>query len=342
MQFALDQHQQLVNVCQAITGEPYYCVKCHRLLHIKKSVNGRPYYAHLSFRMQSGQTPEHLLGKRQIFEWADDLGWHPQLEYYLSAIEQRADIYLSIKNQAVAIEFQCSPLTMRQIKQRNAGYRSQNIVVRWLLGSPYERRLNSAKIAQFTQNCRGQFAVPFWSIERRRIVYHYFYRTSFSQLRGNQAKLVQLQCMALQGQGVKHPDLHFLRTRAYQQFHILSCCPFYAHDLTPHWPLFYGNEMEWRIAVLLKLERMTVGTRLSKEEWQALLIREGSWLEFPCLTFTQIRQVHYQRIQEFTSQLLAAGIIKKDFQKIIYVQTPKWFSSLDQKLRLIHQGISKD
>ncbi len=81
-----------------------------------------------------GRLPKHLLGKQQIYEWAAQRGWQSQLEPYLKKIAQRPDILVQIHGQPLALEFQCSPLSVQRLQERNDGYHSQVIGVYWLLG----------------------------------------------------------------------------------------------------------------------------------------------------------------------------------------------------------------
>lgn len=335
MQFALNQHKQLVNISQVTTSSDYYCVDCHCPLKVKTSKTGRRFFAHLGQGKHHGQTSEHLLGKQQICQWAAENGWNPQLEYYLPAINQRADIFLSYGNHPVAVEFQCSPLTLPSIQLRNRGYKSLGIHVRWLLGSSYGRRLSPSKIAQFTQYWHGNLVIPFWDIECCKIRYQRFYRTSFSQFRGDPAHLIRTQMLFLHRRKFQNYHIDLLRKRAYRQSHILSCCPLYAHDLIPTWPLFEGAELEWRVAVLLYLETLPIGTKFHVVKWQQLLSQQARWLDLPCLTPVQINRLHLAKINYYTTQLIQAGIVQKHSQIMTYAKAPHWFQSVDQKLLAI-------
>lgn len=233
MQFALNQYKQLVNISHVIPSNKYYCVDCHCPLKVKTSKKGLKFFAHSGNSKHCGQTSEHLLGKQQIFQWAEKNGWHPRLEYYLPAINQRANIFLSYANRPIAVEFQCSPLTLQSIKQRNQGYHTMWIPVRWLLGSSYERRLSPPKIAQFTQYWHGQLVIPFWDTDCCKIHYQRFYRTSFSQFRGDPTHLIRKQILFLHRRKFQNHEITLLKEQAYRHYHILSCCPLYAHDIVP-------------------------------------------------------------------------------------------------------------
>lgn len=338
MQFALNQRDQLIHATQASADHQYYCLKCHQPLQVKTSRRGNQFFSHVSVHSPHGQTQEHLLGKQQIFMWALRHGWSPNQEYYLDQIDQRPDVYLSIHGQPVAIEFQCSPITLEKIQERNDGYRSLNIPFRWLLGSTYERKMSPAKIAQFTQTYQEQLVVPFWKTERECIAYHRYYRTSFSQFRGSKLALVKAQTLTLHRRRLTDQGLMELRSKAYQQGHILGCCPFFVHDLTPSWPLFVHTAIEWRLAVVLSMEKMKIGYEMSIHNWNHLLIECAQWLSFPCLNVRQVNRLKQQCIDQFTKQMIEIGIIKRNNSRIRYVQAPKWFNSVDDKLAEMKKG----
>lgn len=113
--------------------------------------------------------PKHLLGKEQIYKWAQQCGWQPQLEPYLKEIAQRPDILVRIHGQPMALEFQCSPLSVQRLQERNDGYHSLGIGGYWLLGPTYCRHLRQGVISQFTQMNDGQSHLAFWRLDSQQI-----------------------------------------------------------------------------------------------------------------------------------------------------------------------------
>ena len=154
MQIGMNSHHELVHIKQARFGEQYICPECSQFLIIKTSQSGRPFFAHYHHsEYLRGESQNHELGKTQIFQWASQRGWDPQLEAYLPAIKQRPDVLLRINNKQIALEYQCSPLSLTKIKARNHGYQIQGISVRWILGPRYQRKLYFPKCQFKLEKC---------------------------------------------------------------------------------------------------------------------------------------------------------------------------------------------
>lgn len=152
----------------SLQRDKYECPICHEPVYLKKGKINAIHFAHYGNSLcvnSEGETAEHIRGKMQLFDWADTKGYKPKLETYIPAIRQRPDIMLAVNGAKVAIEFQCSPLSLERIVERNAGYRQQNIQVWWILGSPYlKKSLSRKKIAQFTLYYHGQVHLLYWNV----------------------------------------------------------------------------------------------------------------------------------------------------------------------------------
>ena len=82
------------------------------------SRTGHPHFAHLAHSKctvtTEGETAEHLAGKALLGEFCRL--WQVNFEYevYLPTIKQRPDLLVSTDTRHVAIEFQCSPLSIKR------------------------------------------------------------------------------------------------------------------------------------------------------------------------------------------------------------------------------------
>lgn len=333
MLMALDNHGILIHISQAVIKNQYYCPDCHQELVIRHREDGRNFFAHSDREpKQSGETSEHLTGKQQIYEWARRRGWNPQLEVSLPRIDQRADVMLSINGQRVAIEFQCSPLTLRQIRERNLGYASEGILVKWLLGHRYQRKLGSQKIAQFTQFHR-QLGLPFWNVTQNTLNYKCnYYQYSFGTASRSRAEIIRHQTLRLHRMRNLSREL---MNMAYQNGHIASCCPLFTHDLKKRWPVMCRPILEWRIQTLIALERLPLGTFMTNSTWQTWLFQQADWLMFPCLSGQWVTDLRQQTINDWHQTLINNGIIQQLMSGIRYSKPPRWFSNIDQKLIMI-------
>lgn len=269
--------------------------------------------------------PNHVLGKRQIFEWAQRQGWQPQMEVYLKDIAQRPDVLANINGQRMALEFQCSPLAASRLQERNDGYHKLGIAVYWLLGPTYQRWLRPGMVSQFTQLCHGQPCLAFWRLDSRQITFqsNYYQPRSRSM---NQRRLLEKQVRALRYR-MKRVDKHWqpLVNRAYLAGHQLSACPLVAHPTRPQWPLLQFGELHWRLRMLLQMSICQTGMSWKVGEWQQWLISQGNWLPTPCLSALSRRQLMLRFVDVFTADLKHAGVVATDKTTVQLLKQPQWF-----------------
>ncbi len=331
---------QLIQINQALKSEKYVCPTCGQKLVIKTSCLGKKYFGHLQRSSKlCGESTPHQLGKQQIFQWALSQGWHPKLEVYLPNIHQRPDILIEVKQKQIAVEYQCSPLTIDQMKQRNQGYDSQGICVKWILGHRYCRHLHARKVAQFTQRYQNQVCLYFWDSKSQRIIYRSNFATSsFRANIGSKAERILKQTNRLQSNRfITNPLTNF----CYQNGHLVGCCPLFVHDLIKRWPVMVTPVIEWRIRTLLIMEKWPIGKSLSLGTWQQWLFFSADWLEFPCLDERMIEQLRYRVILDWQEALVMAGIIQINNLMVHYCSCPIWYNNITEKNTEIKQLASK-
>ncbi|MCJ7840360.1 hypothetical protein MUB24_05400 [Lederbergia sp. NSJ-179] len=128
----------------------FYCPACKEPLILKAGKIRIPHFAHkreanCSFLFAEPESPQHLLGKKHLYTHYKRQGLDVHLEYYLSEIQQRPDLFVKKENQAYAIEYQCSPLSRNRLKERTDGYRKMGILPIWIIGGPpYKKRKNTS------------------------------------------------------------------------------------------------------------------------------------------------------------------------------------------------------
>ncbi|TFZ41235.1 hypothetical protein E4031_05120 [Vagococcus xieshaowenii] len=115
-------------------GNKYYCPVCHKEMIIKIGAIKQAHFAHKHLYECQGvnepETVEHIRGKALLYRWAIQKGLNVQLEYPMPQIDQRPDVWMEDR---LAVEFQCSPLSIERLRERNEGYASIGKVC-WLLG----------------------------------------------------------------------------------------------------------------------------------------------------------------------------------------------------------------
>lgn len=146
----------------------FFCPQCKEPLLFKIGTVKIPHFAHYSRSacdtyFSEGESEQHLLGKEQLLNFFQSLQMQVELEVFLPEIQQRPDLLIEEGNKRFAIEFQCSPISMNRLIERNAGYKKLNIKPVWipLTKSAHQKRgickvSLSEQLQQFTQTSHGQ------------------------------------------------------------------------------------------------------------------------------------------------------------------------------------------
>lgn len=133
----------------------FYCPVCKDKLDLKL---GQIKIFHFSHKRNhlcpyhgEPESDYHLEGKRQLYRWLAKLGAEPELEPYLPDINQRPDLILREKNTAMALEFQCSPLSFSDYQKRTLSYVDAKIEPVWIIGAKRLKRLSDGafQISEF-------------------------------------------------------------------------------------------------------------------------------------------------------------------------------------------------
>lgn len=112
-------------------GKPYeYChgkVKTPYFRHMDK--------AECEDRFSESETEEHMIGKRDLYEWIKKQKYVTDcvLEGWLPETKQRPDIMFKYKGQVCVIEYQCSPIASEYIERHNL-YQAAGIKDIWVAG----------------------------------------------------------------------------------------------------------------------------------------------------------------------------------------------------------------
>lgn len=313
----------------------YYCLVCGELVVFKCGRVMLPYFAHRKgsdCASSEGETMEHLLGKKQIFNWADKLGYQPQYEVYFEKIKQRPDILIEVNGCKVAIEFQCSPLSHARLYERNQGYRKLGIKFIWALGGPYRRKMRDDKVAQFTQVINQQLCIVFWNTLTASFEFNRSFN-SIELINDQQPYKIALKQSATISKKImtRAPDIKRIAELCYVQQHDLRLIPIVAHYQKANWPLMSVKRTFFQTDLLLKLEHFELKTIWTKTDWLLLLdsVAKDNWLSFECIG--QIKKYQQRYLIEFTNELIAAAIIRTQDELIYLNQYPVWFQSEFEK-----------
>lgn len=311
--------------------EKYCCPECQQRLILHQGKVKLAHFAHPAHSkcvMSEGETYEHLLGKQQIFEWARKLQLNPEIERYQNEIHQRADILLDHHQGPIAIEFQCSPLSLERHLERNAGYRQVGWRYYWILGSPYQRKLSRVKQAQFIHYLAGNYCLLYWDVNKQQLIKRFFQPT-----RANLSWQRQLKDLS----GRHDPEIIEVQRQACQLGYRLEQCPAFCHLSQTELPVTNHHLLLWRIQLAIALEQQQLFQRWSLSAWQQFLasVGENEWTITPCLADRY--HLAQQEWQVVTDCLQASDVIHISTNNVMLMKHPHWFKNLDEKARKLRQ-----
>ena len=115
-------------------GADFVCPACSGAVRFKKGKVMQPHFAHVSLEecrfYRENESAEHLNLKAELFRWAVQTE-EVEVEAFLPALQQIADLLVDEK---LALEVQCSPLSIERLQERTLSYRQHGYQVLWLLG----------------------------------------------------------------------------------------------------------------------------------------------------------------------------------------------------------------
>ena len=144
----------------------YYCPCCTGRVFLKAGKIKMPHFAHAPHMMcdaaSEGETEEHLLGKKKLYEWLEGQGFEVELEKYFSSFKQRADLFIEHNDTSYAIEFQCSIIPQEEIRKRTKSYLKHHITPIWILSERHVKwKKNSFTLSAFHwQSSSGTTLLP--------------------------------------------------------------------------------------------------------------------------------------------------------------------------------------
>lgn len=133
---ALTQAGRLLNLIDESPKDrtSYRCPGCKEPVRLKAGSIVRPHFSHVRLKdchyHSENESQQHLHLKAALYQWLTKTET-ASLEHHLPALHQIADLFV---NDQLALEVQCSSLSVAAIQKRTAGYREAGLQVRWLLG----------------------------------------------------------------------------------------------------------------------------------------------------------------------------------------------------------------
>lgn len=322
MLVAIDQGGNLVPAWRASGKADYRCPACQGPVILRAAGPNRgSHFAHRSNDCGSGgESRVHQAGKEALYHWAQRNGWAPKLEVKMNGGRQRADLVIQLEQGPLVLEYQCSPLTISRLTDRTRGYHRAGYPVRWLLGPRYQRRLRRATGAAFAQVVGGTPCLTFWQPEPARLSYRW---PPWQPGPGDDWRALTESRWLF----TRRPVANNLAARAYQAGHVLAACPLLAHRGGEWWPLTVLSPLDWRIELLLALERVSVGDCWSWTAWWAWLEHRTAWLPLGAVSPAMAATLHRQVLARFTAEWERAGVFVTNKVGVTLRIHPAWFPS---------------
>jgi competence protein CoiA len=120
-------------------SQTFFCPHCHQSLLLKIGAIKIPHFSHRTTCEQlfsEGESENHLLGKLQLYKFFRQHLQEVQLEAYIPQLRQRPDLLV---NATVAIEFQCSSISLELKQKRTKMYTDNGYLPLWLLNTPLQK-----------------------------------------------------------------------------------------------------------------------------------------------------------------------------------------------------------
>ena len=145
----------------------YFCPACESLVILKSGPIMINHFAHQSLNhcenRSENESAQHLSLKLKLFNWLNRCrSTKVELEKYLPHLEQTPDLLV---NENIAIEVQCSSLSLKRLSERTKNYQRCGIKVIWLMGQDLwlNQRMSQLQrnLMYFSNNC----GFYFWELD---------------------------------------------------------------------------------------------------------------------------------------------------------------------------------
>ncbi|MBM7544131.1 competence CoiA-like predicted nuclease [Weissella beninensis] len=361
MLMAYDQLNTLIAASQILTTGPYFCPICQQPVIKRVGLYKVAHFAHyqkacLEANVSEGETVEHLKGKLQLVEFFKD-HYQTSLEVYFPQIKQRADLLLQNKERKIAIEFQCSPISLTKLMERTSGYQQLGISVIWILGQRYFNQLNKESVlTKFGTLVNHKVIVLAWDIRLKYLkiiaglakcdfqkillitrqvqTYEQYYQAlmAIKQLKVN----LQINATLRARHALKWAQYIYrgsqqktVKRWAYRDGCQLVGAPWLVHA-TVKMPLgLKCLQAEWRCQNILNLQQYQIGEVISLMELKKRWLRPVDWwpMRPDLLVASQMRLM-----DQMITDLVVVGVLRPvNTTHVEYIAKPQWFKNLDKK-----------
>lgn len=335
MLIAQTEQSSPVQAINAHRKKSYFCPSCREQVTLKR---GSRMVAHFAHRPNSSCQPfsesesqAHLTGKWQLADYFGE--GNVELEPYIKTLAQRPDLLLKRDGRKMAVEYQCSPISVGKLQQRSQGYNSYGMEVVWILGETYLQKITSVRHAEkwLQYSYKLGWYIIFWQTHQQcLIIWHHltvdgagFLQGWAKTSTGNQSVKrpqstvkslkKQLQRQVQMGLHYKIPKWLKMQQFCYEHHSLLQAMPQVCYQFTDAEPLICGSPIIWAALMTVLLMEKPVSSlirQLDLEKWAAKISThfEGSQL-IQCTTQELVNSWGRQ-LRRYVDLLEQQGILK--------------------------------
>ncbi|ANK63421.1 competence protein CoiA [Loigolactobacillus backii] len=331
----------------------FYCPSCAAKVKLRVGPYKIAHFAHQNQCASSneGETSEHLAGKLFLLNYCQNQGWKCALEAFLPELQQRPDILVTLPQVKIALEFQCSPISIKQLSKRTEMYRQNGYRVYWLLGSRYhDLRHWSAKKRAFLRYSKqaGFHLFLLEAVQKRLWLVHHVrqygvpIKVSYQRQRLGMILLTGhkpptnavIEAQTIYKQLYRGaPIVQGLQATCYLAGHHLAGAPWACHSNWPTPPVHREAAFNLRVRLLLFCEEKVELTDLEINSFCKQC--KQCFFELPILTRTQKNYWQEQVIRLFLAEFSQLGFFKRTISGWQIRCLPIWYPDYFSKLKML-------
>lgn len=192
----------------------FTCPGCGAKVVLKKGDLKVAHFAHLKnsicSRYSEGETVEHLQGKLNLYNWILSKGIEAKLEVFLPEISQRADILITVDQTVIAVEYQCSKISIDEVCSRTMGYHQLGISVIWIAGSKLtvKDKLTALQRSLIGEITRGRYCFYLYESGKHQLKYYRVGINLHCQIENNPERLIKSAILGEEVCGADEPFIH--------------------------------------------------------------------------------------------------------------------------------------
>lgn len=141
MLVALNETENIVNLLELnptyladLARQFLRCPACKSQVRLKNGRIKTPHFAHVSLATcqyySENESLQYLTLKKRLYHWFKQTE-QVEIEHFLPDLQQTPDLLV---NKTLAIEIQCSHLSIQRLRERTEMYRANGYTVLWLMG----------------------------------------------------------------------------------------------------------------------------------------------------------------------------------------------------------------